>query len=240
LEIDPPRFRTEHVAQVPVLVRYEKGQPRARVAGLFDIGWLDRELTAGRSGDLGQHGPTYAITEEDMEERMKTVAAGINWSGLRTKAMTDAWSRVPIVDLPAAKKASERVLDPTITAQQTLMAPDGRVIVRAGDRVNPLERVPFHTRLIVFDASRPEQVAMAKKLGDEAPGGDAMYLFTRLSDTPSWEALHALTEKLGRPAYRFTEAIKARFDVRAVPAVIEARDREFRIYERPAGVPAQK
>lgn len=230
-QIDPPRFRALAITQVPVLIGHQTGQPDARVRGLFNPRWLEDQRAAGRSGDLGQHGPLYAITEEDMEERIKANLARMDIAAMRQKAMADVWARLPMIDLPPAERDSTRTLDPTITATQTLTAPDGRVIVEAGQQINPLHVAALTQRLVIFDARDPRQIQYAIEQGKAAPTGKVMYLFTHLPGTPSALAHEKLSEQLGAPAYLFVAAIRERFAVRAVPTVIDADADQFTIRE---------
>lgn len=228
--IDPPRFRDMGIDHVPVMVRMQEGVTTTRVRGLFNPQWLDEQVATGHTGDLGQHGPTYAITEDDMEERIKTALANMDFEAQRTRALRHAWDNLPMIDLPTASRDSERELDPTITAQQSLIAPDGRVIFQEGQRINPLELVPMHTRLVIIDPRDPAQVAFAREQGRKA-NDDVMYLFTRLAGDEPWQAHAQLVGELGRPVYLFVDAVRERFGVRAVPTVIEAAGTRFRITE---------
>ena len=131
--------------------------------------WLRRQLRAGARGDLGVRRPTVAVGEPDLIAELQRRLAALDLGALREAAIGRYWQRAALVSLPTATQARERTVDPTVTASADLVLPDGTPLVRAGQTVNPLELLPFMQRLIVFDASDPDQVETARRLG-EAPG----------------------------------------------------------------------
>jgi conjugal transfer pilus assembly protein TraW len=48
-----------------------------------------------------------------------------------------------------------RRLDPTVTTENELRDHEGRLLVPAGVTISPLERLPFTSRLLVFDGTDP-------------------------------------------------------------------------------------
>jgi conjugal transfer pilus assembly protein TraW len=242
--IDPTRFRAAGVSVVPTLTLEEHGRVRARVRGVTGVDWFRSRLdgmntpdsvTACEVLDLGQQGPTRAIAEVDLLAEMQRRLAGIDWAAQKQAALARFWTRQAFQDLPEATAGRERSIDPTVTAPREVVGPDGTVLVRAGQRVNPLERLPFRQRLVVFDATRPPQVDLARRLGREAGDRRVVFLATRLDRQAGGDGLQALESALGAPVFLLTPELRARFGLEAVPAVIEAQDRVFRVREMPPG-----
>jgi conjugal transfer pilus assembly protein TraW len=235
--IDPHRFRSAGVSAVPTLTLEENGQVLARVRGLTGITWF-RSRTERRSTkegsdpqDLGARGPTREIAEVDLIEELQRRIAGIDWAARKRKALARFWTSRTFYELPEATTDRERRIDPAVTAPRDVTVPDGTVIVRAGQRVNPLDKLPFRQRLIVFDATRPNQVARAKYLGQETSGRRVVYVATRLDRNLGWEGLDRLEAELGAPVYLLTPDLRDRFQLEFVPAIIEAENRWFLVRE---------
>lgn len=237
--LDPQRFRTAGVSVVPTLVLEEHGRVVARVSGVTGIRWFRSRLEhrppadASTPLDPGTLGPTREIAEVDLIEEMQRRLAGIDWAAKQREALAQFWRHRVFLDLPEASVERVREIDPTVTAPREILAPDGTPIVRAGQRINPLETLPFRQRLVVFDATRPAQVEQARRLGREAGERRVVFIATRLDRDRGWADLTALETEFGAPVYLLTADLKARFDLEAVPAVVEAAGRVFRIREFP-------
>jgi conjugal transfer pilus assembly protein TraW len=229
--LDPLAFRTARIESVPVLVLIEQGQPVARVGGTLAVDWFQREVAAGRRGDFGYYGPTRAIVEPDLVEELSRRAAALDGAALKPRALARYWPRVGFVELPEVTEARVRQVDPTVPVTTDLQAPDGRWIARAGDRFNPLAVLPFTTRLVVFDATRPAQVAVAQAAGQGLGGRRVIYLTTRLDRARGWLALDEVETRLGQPVYLLDAHLAERFQLQRVPAVVEAAGQRLVIQE---------
>ena len=137
VELDPMPFRASGADAVPLMILSGPDGEIARVAGLTDPAWLRDQVAAGRVGDLGVRGPIAAIAEADLIEEIHRRIAALDLDALREKAIASYWRRARFEHLPAATEARERRIDPTIEARSDITLPDGRTLVRAGERVNP-------------------------------------------------------------------------------------------------------
>ena len=105
--------------------------------------------------------------------------------------------------------------------------------VQAGEQLNPLDRLPFTLRLVVFDATDERQVETARRLGSEAGERRALYLVTQLERTLGWDGLSAVEDALDAPVYLLTPDVRQRFALERVPAFVEARGQVFMVAEVP-------
>ncbi|MFL7811327.1 MAG: TrbC family F-type conjugative pilus assembly protein, partial [Anaerolineae bacterium] len=202
--IDPRPFREAQVSVAPVMLVGDGVGEGARVAGLSDPAWLLRALAQGRSGDLGARGPVVAISERDLIAEMQRRAAALDLDELRERAIARYWQGAALEPLPPATEVRVREIDPTISAEHDLVLPDGKVLARAGDRINPLDRMPFRQRLVVFDATDPAQVQTAQDLGAKTGVARVIYLASNLERTAGWEAFNDVQSQLGAPLYLLT------------------------------------
>ena len=253
--IDPNRFRHTNVTVAPTLTLEESGKVLARVQGITGIQWL-RSKTDGRldngkqdkgnpsdggigkppSGeiktlDLGIQGPTREIAEVDLIEEMQRRAAQIDWAAKKREVLARFWEHTEFYPLPEATENRERLIDPSVIAPRDVTAPDGTLIVRAGQHINPLDRLPFTQRLVVFDTTSPAQVEIALKLGKEAAPRRVTYIATRLDRETGWNGLEKVETALSAPVYLLTPDLRERFQLERSPATVEARGKAFAVRE---------
>jgi conjugal transfer pilus assembly protein TraW len=231
--LDPTPFAAAGVDIAPVLLAQGPDGELARVAGLADPLWLRARVLAGERGDLGVLGPVKPVTEPDLIAELHRRLAALNLDKLREQALARYWQRVAFETLPVAAEPRTRAIDPTITAPRDLRSADGTLLVRAGETLNPLDRLPFTQRLVVFDASDARQLATAKRLGRDAGERRVLYLATQLERSRGWEGLASVEDALDAPVYLLTPDVRQRFALERVPAFVEARGRTFVVAEVP-------
>ncbi|MFP4280890.1 MAG: TrbC family F-type conjugative pilus assembly protein [Halochromatium sp.] len=235
VQLDPTPFRTYGVTAVPTLIALERDgtdwTKRARVAGLMSTDWLEQALDAGRQGDFGTRGSVTAIREPDLLVELERRLATLDLSAMKTRALERAFGRLRLEHLPVATEDRIHWIDPTLTAAADIRLPDGAVLVAAGESVNPLEQLPFTQRLVVFDATDARQVDFAQSLAAEPASKASVFLLTDLPREPGWAGLEQLMTQLDRRVFLLTPALRRRFALERVPAVVEAEGLRFRITE---------
>jgi conjugal transfer pilus assembly protein TraW len=259
--IDPNRFRHAGVTVAPTLTLEEDGKVLARVQGIAGIQWLQSKTdgklgngeqdegnpSAGGVGnvasigkqpngkiktlDLGIQGPTREIAEVDLIEEMQRRVTQIDWAAKKREALARFWEHTEFYTLPEATENRERLVDPSVTAPRDVTAPDGTLIVRAGQRINPLDRLPFTQRLVVFDATSQAQVEFALRLGKEAAPRRVTYIATRLDRESGWEGLGEIETALNAPVYLLTPDLRDRFQLERSPTIVEAKGKAFAVKE---------
>jgi conjugal transfer pilus assembly protein TraW len=231
--IDPKPFRETSAEVVPLLIASGPDGEVARVAGLADPAWLRAQVLGGARGDLGVRAPVRAVAEPDMIAEIHRRLAALNLHELRDRALGRFWQRAALETLPVATAWRERTVDPTLVAAAAANAPDGTVLIPAGATTNPLDHLPFTRRLVVFDASDPRQVTLARSLGNRDDGRRVVYLATRSERSSAWDGWTAVEDALDAPVYLLTPDVRARFAIERVPSLVEARDRVFVVTELP-------
>ncbi len=219
--IDPTRFQKYAVNSVPEIIVEDLGKSRLQVKGVTSLDWLKAQLDQNRQGDLGRFGEIYDIAEVDMLQEMKTRLAGIDWKQKKQQALARFWQEREFEELPKAIEDRERLIDLTVTAPRDLSEPNGNLIVRAGQTVNPLDKMAFGLCLLVFDGTDPAQIEKVKILSCQDGKVRRMYLATQLPRQDGWEALKTLETSLNAPVYLLTPDVRQRFQLQNVPALIE-------------------
>ncbi len=249
--LDPDSFRAWGVTTVPQVVHLKNGVLIARAAGITSRDWLQQRSEAGARGDLGTWGPVMLPIEPDLLETLQARVEVLDLAALKEKALVNFWPRQTFTDLPVATHDHTQWLDPTIAMQAALRDAEGKVLVPAGTRINPLRHLPFRQAVVVFDARDPLQ---RKRVGDwlevhpaafsppsRAPNADDFtdehvnpyqritLVTTGIEPSHGWQGWAALEKQFARPVYLLNGALQTRFQLREVPAVIDAVGERVRV-----------
>lgn len=236
--IDPTRFQKWAVTSVPAIVVESDDKALLQVRGVSSLTWLDDKFKGGASGDLGRLGVVYDIAEIDLLEEIKRRMAAIDWRQKQQQAIARFWEQQKFEVLPVALENRERVIDMTITAPRNLTAPNGQLIIRAGQTVNPLDKMRFGLCLVVFDATETAQVQWVRQLSCRDKKARVMYLATSVSRQDGWDGLKALETSLNSSVYLLTPDVRSRFQLQHVPSLVEQTGNRLVVRERklPASV----
>ena len=230
--IDPTRFQRWSVTSVPNIVVEQDGKARLHVRGVSSLPWLDEQVKAGKQGELGTLGDVGEIAEIDLLEEIKRRMAAIDWKQKQQQAIARFWEQQKFEDLPTAPADRDRTVDLTITAPRDLTAPNGQLIIRAGQTVNPLDKMPFGLCLMVFDATVSAQVELIKHQSCQDKEARLMYLATSLPRQSGWDSLQRLETALQAPVYLLTPDVRSRFQLQHVPAIVEQSGNHLMVHER--------
>ncbi len=230
--IDPIRFQRWSVISVPDIVVEQEGKSRLHVRGVSSLSWLDEQLKAGKQGDLGTLGDVGEIAEIDLLEELKRRMAAIDWKQKQQQAIARFWAQQKFEDLPTAQADRDRIVDLTITAPRDLTAPNGQLIIQAGQTVNPLDKMSFGLCLKVFDATVPAQVELIRHQSCQDKKAHVMYLATSLPRQSGWDSLQRLETELQAPVYLLTPDVRSRFQLQHVPSFIEQSGNRLIVHER--------
>lgn len=226
IQLDPPRFESEGITRVPTLVAYDAAGQAVLVApGTGAPAYAQRVMAQGRKGVLPPAGPTVPVSEPDLVAQMKASVKDLDLDQMRREALARLWQDLPTYSLPSPTKFTRTRFDPSFVVTQAITAPDGRPLALPGQRVNPLEVLPFTQELVIFDPGDPRQILTARALRLQAKGRITL-IATRLpvDDLAGYEALSA---KLGAPVTLVTPAILEQFRITHVPVRVRAQDLQF-------------
>ena len=209
-----------------------------RRAGLFG-GTLGVALVASSSWpivqgalakDHGVMGQTWAIAEPDLlatiDTRLKTLQAngGIErmQTALREKTEERVRNPIPVAGIGAVRESRSWTFDPTIVLDQDIQDQKGRLVARAGQRVNPLSFVAMKTDLVFIDGRDDAQVDWALK---RWTAQNAKIIF--VAGSP----FNRMGEKKRRFFFDQQGNLTSHFGIARVPAVVEPAGQLLRISE---------
>jgi conjugal transfer pilus assembly protein TraW len=189
-------------------------------------------MTASSGAQSHTLGPTYPIAEPNLLKEIKRVLKEKEKSGELAKLQKQAMERSTqsamnpraVEGLSRTRQARTFFFDPSIVANQRITTPEGRVLVEAGQRVNPLDQMAMTQQLVFFDARDADQVSKAQALIAKA-GGRAKPILTAGSYID-------LQKRWGKPVF-FDQSgtLVRKFGISQVPAVVAQEGRLLRIDE---------
>ena len=180
--------------------------------------------------NLGAIGPTYPVIEEDLAAAMtsRMAKATGDWERLRAETLAQAKGRVAATRaaaaIPPARTSRSFLYDPTITARVPITDARGQVILPAGARFNPLDRVSLERPLLFFDGRDARQVQYVRR--HIAEKGRAVVLIV------VGGAARNLQQKLALPIYADPSGVlSTKFRIKALPAIVSQEGRALRVDE---------
>lgn len=186
--------------------------------------------------ELGRIGPTYPIGEESaldmmMKKLRQKERSGelkrLQEEGIR-RSMTSIRNMPPVEGIATVRSRAQRLIDPTVSYSRSVTTDDGRVVIPAGTRVNPLDTISLSKTLVFFDGRDPEQrEAVARLVASKGQLRLKPILVAGswLDLTKAWKT---------QVFYDQQGVLSRRFGITAVPAVIRQQGRMLVLDEIPA------
>lgn len=218
--LDPRPFQAVNAELVPQILAYQGDELIASATGLSNPNYLQEQLEQGKSGNLGNFGTTYKISERDITQVLKERMEKLDTAKLKKEATAHYWDKVNFYGLPKAKHTQVREFYPILTVQDDIVAADNTVIAYAGQQYNSLEHLPFTQRLVIFDATDEAQLDYVKHL-PKSPLR-TKYITTRFDRKLKWDAVKQVEKELGAPVYQLNADIIHAFDLEVVPSIVTA------------------
>lgn len=180
--------------------------------------------------DYGVRGHVFPIIEESLLEIIVSKLTSAEQDGLlatmqdefKKKAIEKISRPTPVQGIVKATKNRSWNYDPSFTQKLDIKDHTGKVIIQAGTRVNPLEKLGWGKALIFIDGDDKAQVAWAKTWIKTKAG---KLVLTKGSPIE-------LTRELNQDVF-FDQAssLTTRFRIKAVPALVEQADKLLKVSE---------
>lgn len=186
--------------------------------------------------DLGRVGPVWPVAEPDLLALIQSQLQEKHASGELDRIQRDFEARArrtlespaPVTGLARTRTPRSFLFDPTVTAPEPVRDHEGRVLVAAGTRVNPLDYVGLSQPLIFFDARDREQISAALVLRQRHQGRACLILTG--GSFIDFMKRHDL-----RVYYDQKGLLVQRLGIRQVPALVTQEGRMLRIDELKVG-----
>jgi conjugal transfer pilus assembly protein TraW len=217
----PKAFREFNVTQVPVLM-HATANNVATVSGLLNLSWLKDQMrfTEGLT-NLGKRAPTKPVIERDFIEEITARMRGLDMKSKQSAAVENFWKKQALVTIADAKEDKTFYIDPTVRVQKDIINPNGDVLARKGDVINPLQSAPTQSTYILFNATKPHHVEWAfNQMNKVGSLGKVMVMTSQMDKEDGWEHLSALRKKMQREVYMIPKQLVERFAITGLPAIV--------------------
>lgn len=188
---------------------------------------------AGASGEhLGTYGETFEIAEEDLLAQIARRLNEMQISGeldrlteeFATRAKAKIKRPVPVAGISHTVEPRQWRYDPSWTAPEDIRDTEGRLVIAAGQTVNPLDAAAMRTPLLLIDGDEGPHVEWAKRQSELSPWGVKIILTNG--------APFELEKTIQQPVFFDQEGlITTKFGIRSVPAKISQSGHELQIEE---------
>lgn len=183
------------------------------------------KITATGYGATGTAGTP--VSEESLIAFMKRKVAGVNWeqkSEDMKRRVSHQLQNGPGLSLPSVKKARRFLVDPTVTLPDEVHDTEGRLLVESGTVVNPLDFIHLRKQYVVFNGTESGQVTMVQQLL-EREGRHRVSVMITEGD------VEVLSGQLEAPVFWASPQIVAKFQLVAVPSVVQQSGDQLQIDE---------
>lgn len=187
---------------------------------------LAAQLTCAES--LGTYGRTYPIKERDAISAMKDAVRKKLANGGKEAMLKGAQERylaslnnvATPAGISAARNNSVHFVDLTETVKETITDGNGRLVVAAGTKINPLVIAPLTKKLFFIDAKDPRQLQLVKKLADP---NDKIILLGG--------SVFKAGEFLKRQVYLDVPGFHTRMKIKSLPSIVSQEGDKLKVQE---------
>lgn len=186
--------------------------------------------------NVGSVGTTYPIAEQSALDMILGKLKAKEKNGelkrmqeeVTRRSMNSIKNIPPVEGLEIVHSRSVRQLDPTVSYPQAIKTDEGKVVVPAGSKINPLMVTRLSKTLVFFDGRDPSQREAVSRLMDR--GGPSKYRPILVGG--SWLDL---TKKWKTQVYFDQHGVLSkRFGIRAVPSLIYQQGQFLAVEEVPS------
>lgn len=181
--------------------------------------------------EFSVQGSSYAISEqpfiEMIEERLQSVDIDQERIKMQQKAQNSVNNPKPVKNIQHATEHRSYLFDPTYTLQKDIILPCGKLLHKAGTKVNPLDHIEFDRRLIFIDGDDRDHISWLNNLLNETSDKRLEERVILVKGGPL-----KLKEELDMDIY-FDQAgvLTKQFGIRGVPAIVIQEGKQLRIEE---------
>ena len=189
--------------------------------------------------DLGKRGATFTVKEEGFIEMVMRRLKEVDFAKENRKMQEIARVRIanplPIEGVRPALQTREFYFDPTYVLKEDIVLPCGKILYKAGTRVNPLDHMSLERRLYFIDSRKDEQINWLKSelsiaKGNNNPVGEGEVNENRIILVGG--SVLELEEELGEKVYIDQGGeLTSRMGIKASPAIAEQEGKRLKVRE---------
>ncbi|MEY2335175.1 TrbC family F-type conjugative pilus assembly protein [Acidithiobacillus ferrianus] len=222
VEINPILFTDHQVNLVPVIIHQEPNQQWGVMVGdEYGFRGAVKRIDKGKGSPTKVRGEAWKIAEPNMIAVFQQKIRHFNWKAEEAKAKAHDWQnvRARLGDpLPDSLHGRNYTFNPSVIATRTIRLPNGKLLVRKGQEIDPLTMFPFpwSQSYIVLNPSQPWQVRQVQAWESMYP--NVVIMASELPAT--WQGENAVANALNHPVYGIYPGLAQRLGINRVPALI--------------------
>lgn len=200
---------------------------------------LSASVCFAKVENLGTYGHVFSIEEQDaiasITAELKRKEETGELDEFKKQQQQKALDRMygewpPVPGITPATKTRTRLFNPSMRLTKDIVTPDGLVLGRAGQVINPLDYMPYGLRraYIFIDGRDKRQIGWALERYRELGGSDAKARIVLVAGSP-WQVSH---DHQVRIFYDQRDGeLSRRFGIKHVPAIVRGRANRVEITE---------
>jgi conjugal transfer pilus assembly protein TraW len=185
--------------------------------------------------DFGTNGNVHKIVEQPflqmIDDRLQKVDMEKEREKMEKLAKDRIHNPLPIETVKPAEKGRVFYYDPTYTLDQDAVLPCGKILHRAGTKVNPLEHMNLERRLFFVDARQNEQIKWLKSKLKELENEQNSEVIENKIILVGGSPLKLEEEMKVNIYYDQNGELTTKFGIKASPAIAEQEGVVLRIEE---------
>jgi conjugal transfer pilus assembly protein TraW len=184
--------------------------------------------------NLGVHGQTYPILEQDFLEWIQARLTTLQQQG-QLHILQQQWVKevakhadrpTPVAGITTTSVPRTWSWNPSIQVSTSIQDPNGAVLIPAGTIVNPLNLISLRHDLVFYNGDDPKQVQWAQKIDTQQKGEEKLILVQgSLSSQLMIFKKLIYFDQQGR--------LTRRFHIQHVPAIVTQEGLHLRVREVP-------
>jgi conjugal transfer pilus assembly protein TraW len=187
------------------------------------------------SADLGTHGHTYLIQEQDILEYIQQKLLSMQKSGelqtlqsnMKKKALKSINRPKPVNNIQYATENKQYIYDPTYILDKNIYHPNGKILFLKGTKVNPLDTVSLRQKLIFIDGDRESHIQFAIEEHNKEPQEHKKPKIILLKGS----IIGLMKQRNIRLYFDQNGAIIKKLNIKNIPAIVEQQSKVLLIKE---------
>lgn len=180
---------------------------------------------------LGNYGNLWAIEEPDGVEQLKDKLREMERSGeleqhfnkFRDDTLASIENPEPVPGIATATFPRTYLLDPSVTVQENVMDDQGRLMVLAGTRINPLQYMNWSKSVLLIDARDERQVRLALERLEHHPKDKIILVAGSYTEF--------MRKHKKQVFYDLGGVFTTRFNIKVVPTLVSQEGRNLLVQE---------
>lgn len=199
-------------------------------------------ITPAYATHLGQIGNVYPVGEQSaltfITDKLQEKERSGELKHLQNEAIRRSVNGIkhmpPVPGITTVHTYAKRFIDPTVTYIKAVKTDDGRIVIPAGTKINPLTTLTLSKKLVFFDGRDLAQRQAVERLITQKSEQHAKQKIKPILVAGSWlEMTRAWKTQV---YYDQHGSLSKRFGVRATPTIISQHGQRLLLEEIPAEV----